>query len=515
MKLILLSATTFPLPFHLEYLCPLIFFVFVPLFRGIEKHSSLKKQMLAGFIWGSVSTTGLCYWLFYALTVHYEKNIFIAFLFILIAVLIPMGILYSLFAVIYSVLKSEKLFFYLLVVPSLWILFDLLKEILFFLVPWALPGYAAVPFSSFIQIADIFGVHGVTFIIVMINSLFVYIFNSLKPAPVTIPGKKNLISQYYKFFMEQKVPLILIISLILIPVLYGFNKISQIKRDWVENSGDNLKLNTVVVQGNFNHKNRWNGESFFPRIQTYVSMTGKQTQDSKLIVWPETVLNSPGKTDDSLFKYLINKSGRESILITGGLRKTGNKLFNSAYIICGSGIVKWYDKSKLLPYAETTPFGNLLGSYYSAPSSFTMGNSSSAVKTDKGTFGISICFEALYPDLVRKSVLDGADLLVNISNDAWFGKTSQPNLHLNSARMRAIENRRYLIRASNSGISAVVSPDGKILAKSGIFTRESIHASAVKIKKLSKYTVYGYFLPLFPAIILISCLTIFIFSYRE
>jgi apolipoprotein N-acyltransferase len=230
----------------------------------------------------------------------------------------------------------------------------------------------------------------------------------------------------------------------------------------------------------------------------------KDQGTSRVIVWPETTLNSSSKLNDAFFVEIMRHIGENTLLISGGLKTdpVTREVFNSAYFISGSGRLLRYDKQLLLPYSETSPLIDLLDAYYSAPSEFTAGRTPLCIKAPEGNVGASICFEILYPGFIRQSVKQGAQYLVNISNDSWFGDSPMPYIHLNAARLRAAENRRFLLRTSNSGISAVISPTGKIISQSRLFTKERVDGDFVKLDQLSFYAKHGN-LVLFGAIIIL------------
>jgi apolipoprotein N-acyltransferase len=241
---------------------------------------------------------------------------------------------------------------------------------------------------------------------------------------------------------------------------------------------------------------------FFQRIASYLDMStgcanqGRAAENlcpERVIVWPETTLNSPSSLNDAFFVALMRDIGKDALLISGGLKGEPEHggVFNSAYFISGEGRLLRYDKQILLPYAETSRFIDFLGTYYTAPDAFLSGRAPAAIDAPGGKIGASICFEILYAEYVRQAVKDGATVLVNISNDSWFGDSPMPYIHLNAARLRAIENRRFVLRCSNSGISAVIAPSGRITAQSGIFTQERVDGEFVKMDQFSLYTRYG------------------------
>ena len=137
------------------------------------------------------------------------------------------------------------------------------------------------------------------------------------------------------------------------------------------------------------------------------------------------------------------------------------------------------------------------------------------LENDYARIGVSICFESAYPRFIRRSVSGGAQLLVNVSNDAWFGRTSQPYQHHLMARVRSIENRRFTVRASNGGVSSIISPLGEIIVQTGLFERKAITGTVVRLDRKSVYTRYGDAVPLFPlAVLIISFCVNFLISGR-
>ncbi|MFW5770771.1 MAG: apolipoprotein N-acyltransferase, partial [Spirochaetota bacterium] len=225
---------------------------------------------------------------------------------------------------------------------------------------------------------------------------------------------------------------------------------------------------------------------------------------------PETVVNSSMIFHEKLASILSSLMNDDSMLITGAVsRPNGKQVYNSAYAISGDGQVARYDKNILLPYAESSPLGvEILDNYYTAPDSFHRGKTLPVIKMSSGTIGISICFEQVYPSYIRRSVGQGATILVNISNDAWFGDTTQPGQHLNCSIIRAVEHRRYLVRAANSGYSAIISPAGELSNVTSLFSREAGKGRVQFIEQKSLYTRYGDMIMYLALVILLSILAI-------
>jgi apolipoprotein N-acyltransferase len=186
-------------------------------------------------------------------------------------------------------------------------------------------------------------------------------------------------------------------------------------------------------------------------------------------------------------------------LLFGSLssRKEGEevKVYNSAYFISPRPrIMGRYDKIHLVPFGEYVPLSSFFPIFNALVGlgNITPGEKVVIFQSPHGRFGTLICFEAIFPELCRKFVRNGADFMVTITNDAWFGKTSAPYQHLAQATFRSVENRIWLVRAANTGISAFVDPWGRINAASGLFTREVLIGKIdLRGSNMTFYAQYG------------------------
>lgn len=542
--LVLISAVFYVLSFPLWDVGFFAFFALVPLFMAIERARSTARGMACGIVWGVLMSTGLGYWLFPTLTDHFNVWPPKAALFFLLCVVLPSCLIYGGAALVHRFVHHTHLAWYALVLPGIWTLAEYLKETVPVLLPWGAVGYAVLPFQRFVQIADVAGVHGLTFLVVMINAVLYCIWRRFRQKKNYYGG--SIINSKLYFRKKKPAPaggpLLLLILTICIPVIYGTLRMDGIGREINRKKADSSLLHAVLVQGNFSLHDRWSGMGFYQRLQTYLDMsisgTGAdrsrtraedhetedpdgekeraggdekqargpvgETAGHRVVVWPETTLNAPGLLSDDLFRQIMEMIGDDALLISGGLKQddASGRVMNSAYLVSGNGILTRYDKNILLPYAETAMMVDWLGQYYTAPSEFAPGRTPSCLDTPHGRVGISICFEILYPRYIARSAASGADFLVNMSNDGWFGDSAMPYMHLNAARMRAIENRRFLLRAANNGISAIISPDGRIVSRTDLFQRQRIDGDLVYLDVVTPYTRFGDWLIVFSALVL-------------
>lgn len=219
-------------------------------------------------------------------------------------------------------------------------------------------------------------------------------------------------------------------------------------------------------------------------------------QGARLVIWPETTIPFylQDKIPEDLLRLLRDHNAE---LITGGPRYSGTKgnyeFYNTAFHVDGNGIRAYHDKLKLLPFGEFFPLGfvDLLNLRYAAPRQYTAGTRYTLFDTAAGKCGALICFEVIFPRLARGFVNQGADFLVNISNDSWFGPTSAHYQHFAMAVFRCVECRRPMARAANTGISGFIDVSGRIVERLPTFTEGiSIHRLPVA-NHASFYCRYG------------------------
>ena len=166
----------------------------------------------------------------------------------------------------------------------------------------------------------------------------------------------------------------------------------------------------------------------------------------------------------------------------------------ASFITPGGALEGHYDKMHLVPFGEYTPYKRLFffaGSLLQEVGLFEPGESRNIFTTGRHTYGTFICYESIFGDEIRQFVLRGADVLVNLSNDGWYGDTSAPWQHLNMARMRAIENHRWVLRATNTGVTASIDPSGRVIASAPRHVRTAILTPFGYEHDLTFYTRYG------------------------
>jgi apolipoprotein N-acyltransferase len=256
----------------------------------------------------------------------------------------------------------------------------------------------------------------------------------------------------------------------------------------------------AIVQGNIRQDVKWDEAFKIMTINKYVQMTLQSGKGADLIVWPETAMPFIFDQETYVDKYIkALPSDVNANILFGTISKNKSDRFrNSAYMIGKTGdTIGVYNKVHLVPFGEYTPlltYLPFLEKLSAATGDFVSGDDHAPIKTDIGNIGILICYEGAFPYITIDTVRAGAQVLVNLTNDAWYDRTSAPFQHFAFYIFRAIETDRYLLRAANTGISAIIDPQGRVDAKTPIFTEEVLKGSFATKDTKTFYVRYGDYL---------------------
>jgi apolipoprotein N-acyltransferase len=251
------------------------------------------------------------------------------------------------------------------------------------------------------------------------------------------------------------------------------------------------------VQGNIPQDEKWNPARAAAILERYLAMTREAAQrKARLVVWPES--STPfyfeeDRLDADRVRSVVRETGI-ALLFGSDQIERGDppKYYNSAFVLRADGSTAGvYRKMYLVPFGEYVPLKRLL--FFVAPlvdavADFSPGQGAVTLPVNGFTISTAICYEIVYPGLVRQTVLAGSGLLTTITNDAWYGHSSAPYQHFEQASMRAIEQGRYLVRSANTGISGIVDPYGRLVIESALF-EPAVLVGDVRV--LTGLTVYG------------------------
>jgi apolipoprotein N-acyltransferase len=363
--------------------------------------------------------------------------------------------------------------------PFIWVSLEYLRSFLLTGFPWANIGYSQYLNLPFIQMTDITGVYGPSFVIILVNATLSW---ALQQWP-----KKAFP------FKEVTVTVLILLG----ALIYGYGRMRGMDRQ----ISQNLPLKIGLVQGNIDQSIKWDESLQKETLKIYERLSLKVSNGKPdLIIWPETATPfffQEAREYQPMILDIADQAGAFLLFGSPSYKVEKGKVnhYNSAYLISPAReLMGRYDKIHLVPFGEYVPLSNLLffiGSLGEGIGNFKPGKEIFNFSLPQGKFGVLICFEIIFPDLCRRFVKRGADFLVTITNDAWFGRTSAPCQHLSMATFRAIENRVFVARAANTGISAFIDPKGKIVEQGGIFTEEAMNGTIRLSRERTFYTLYG------------------------
>lgn len=476
--LCVLSAGLLILAFPKTGISILAWIALVPMLLAIEGKGLLKSFGIAYFC-GVLFFAGALYWFYYVTVAG------------LILMVLYCALYFGLFGFMCSYFKTRKPLLKLFLIPSIWVALEFLRAHLVTGFGWASLGQSQYKNLYVIQIADLTGMWGVSFVIVMFNVLIKEWFS----VPME-RGNQSIINSSVK---REQTNLTLITCLVLVSVfIYGYIRVS-------EDEKAQAKIKVAVIQGNIDQEMKWN-DSFWPAIMArQIKITEEAAlQKPDLIIWPETSFPGYLWVDVKLFDELKEFVRRMDIpLLFGSIIEEGEIYRNSAILLSREGhILQKYDKIHLVPFGEFLPFRTKLPflseiipiADFSSGDQFTLFSLAEAESASK--FSVLICFEDTIAGLTRQFVNEGAQILINITNDAWFEDTNEPFMHLASSVFRAVENRRHLIRSANTGISGFIDTKGRLGEYVVDERGKSTYVSGYAIEELSyknKQTFYTRF----------------------
>lgn len=393
----------------------------------------------------------------------------------------------------------------LFLLPFFWGSMEYLYGLTDFRFPWLTLGHSLPYFQTFIQVADIIGSFGLGILVIFIN---IFLYKSF----VHFKNKEKYLAQLSAG-----------IILIIIPVAYGLVKISN----YVE---PEKKINVGVIQPNLNPWNKWQAGNLDEQLELYLELSEKEiANDAQIIIWPETALpvylltGGYGKQVYRIRKFCDTNN---VVLMTGmpdanfyfddtevpedaKLTNSGTKYtsYNSILLFePGNADIQKYGKIKLVPFGEKVPLveyipflGDLI-KWNVGISSWNTGKKQTVFETkiDDKKINIAgvVCIESIYPVFVSEFVKEGAELIVVVTNDSWYGDSSGPYQHKEISVLRAIENRRSVVRSANGGISCVINPVGETLVHTNMYERTSFTYPVTLQSNLTFYTKYPLILPI-------------------
>jgi apolipoprotein N-acyltransferase len=457
LALTLLSAGLYAASFPPLSLAPLAWVALAPFFAAVALVRPRRAAAL-GCVWGVTAAYGVGWWFPAMVSGYFEASPLVGWsIFVAVSVGLA-GWYFAVFAAWLSALARRGVAGPLTAAVG-WGACEFARSRLLVGNPWGLAGYSQVSFGSLTQIADATGPYGVGMLLAGVNAA---VAAAAVPA---LRGRKPLGSA-----------LALVVALGA-TLAYGQWRLGQ-------DFGSGPRVRVALVQGAVPARFRWQPEFRAASVGRYLTLTDQAAAGRpQLVVWPENAIDFyVQERSPEAEAVLARTRDLHADLIVNGPRYAFERertvYHNSVFVLRDGHIAARHDKLRLLPVAE----GEGPAGFLARDTSYSPGTRPELLEAAGARIGSLVCFEAMYPELVRRFTDLGADLLVNVSNDVWFGAAAAVRHHLDIASVRAIENRRYLLRATSTGYSAIVDPHGRILARSPLdepaVVSETIQASS-------------------------------------
>jgi apolipoprotein N-acyltransferase len=491
----------------------------LPLLLAVTSETGLRRAFLLGYICGAIFLAGSCYWFVYVMRRYGDMGPVLA-VGVLVLFLIVFSVFFGGYALAQAIVARRSKDWALAAAPFLWVAMEVARTYLITGFPWNLLGYAVKP-VGLRQLASVTAVYGLSFLVASVNVLIAWWL--LEPRrPKRIAALAGLIvllalTNHFQWFLS--------------PPRFSGGKhrtfmlqpnipLDESKLDkWIPWQNPD-KLNQLVKTSVETACAGATGspEAGLPDCSGNPSVIASRP----LVIWPENPAPFYFGRDPVFRKAMETMATHTgAYVITGTVMfdASGRQPRNSAVVLDPQGhVVLVYDKIHLVPFGEYVPwwaFPSLVGKITFEAGAFLPGTEYKIAETPAGGIGVFICYESIFPQLVRKLVANGAGILVNISDDGWFGNSAAGLQHLEMARMRAIENGRYLLRDTNDGVTAIIDPRGEIVARLPRYQLAVLPGVFSFIQSRTFYTNHGDVFAWFCVAIAASMLLTGIMTYKK
>jgi apolipoprotein N-acyltransferase len=521
---VLLALAFPPLPFHY-----FIFVGLIPYFIVIEKRNSLAEINRATYFMAFIFSLFTVYWVggftvgkdYYLMISGFVLLFFNPLLFLIASTLF------------YFALKVFSRKVAMLLFPFFWVCYEYCYSLTDFQFPWLTLGNSQSKFLHFIQLADVVGVYGLSLIILFINLFFFISY------------------RHYVKKSNYKVPLTIALLLVILPIVYGVIKENSFK--------ENEKIIRVgLIQPDLDPYEKWAGGNLDELTGMYLSLSRKAVAEkATLIIWPETALpvyllsGQYYETLDSIRNFV----GASNVSLLTGMPnfisylKNEKKPSDAKYSQAGdfyytnynaillfnpdSARIQTYGKMKLVPFGEHTPFADQLPflgdlikwgvgiggwnigkdttNFKLGIRNYELGENSSTINHQPSAIiNAVVCYESIFPELIAAFAQRGSEMIAVVTNDSWYGNTSGPYQHKEISVLRAVENRRSVVRAANGGISCIINPLGVTIAETKMYTKDILVGDVSLNSKKTFYTLHPFLIPVTSSLISLWVFGLFI-----
>jgi len=490
---VIISAILLVVSFPKFYLGFLAWIALVPIMLSITGRG-LFKSFYISLSCGTLFFAGIFYWL-----MNVPKYTLLYY-----AILMPyFGVFFGLFGLIFSLIsKRLGIVPAYIAAPFVWITLDFVRSHFFWLaLPWGMLAHSQYQYLPVIQIASYTGAYGISFLIVLVNS-------SLSLIAITYSSRLQKLPGIDSIKLDRKAAIGMICAtavIVILSVIYG------IAATTTPIKGDPVKV--AVVQANIDQTKKWDKNYAGFILRTYADLTLKAAESQPaLIAWPETAtpaaLNADVVVRYSVYRIAM-KAGIPLLLGSAERRKYEKQISltkdytNAAYLInprSGALSKQRYDKIKLLPFGEYVPARKSIAwriLNIEPVLGYSPGKEYTVFQLPPYQFSAPICWENIFPNLFRQFVKEGAQFMVNITNAGFFGRSAAPYQVVSMVVFRAVENRVFVVRAANTGVSCFIDPHGRIVDRlqnekgEDIFIQGVLTGTVIPQDSKTFYTLHG------------------------
>lgn len=482
--LIFLSFPKFNLSF-LAWIC------FVPLLFCVDREKP-HKTFMYGALAGTTAFCGIMYWIVPTFHVA-EVSVFLG-----IGSLLLLSMYCSVFTGM-AFMAAGYTGFSVVGTAAVWVVFEYIRSHFLTGFPWGVLGYTQWSALPLIQVADITGVYGISFVIMLANLTIFRLIRSFPEQPAGI--MKNIrillpVSGVAAFYLA-----------------YGIIALNTAEKNPLPG------IRVAILQGNIDQYKKWDAAFKNEIVDAYTALCRRAGKEfaPQLMVWPESAVPGYLLRDWKLYKWmqvLIQETKSYQLVGASEYRDKDRKYFNSVLLFTPEGtLTDKYSKMHLVPFGEFVPFRGILGKYIKVLNelgSFSPGEKYTVFRSSFFPLGANVCFESIFPAISRNLTKNGAQMLVNVTNDGWYLRTSAPYQHFVFNIFRAVENHRMLVRSANTGISGLIDGHGRIISKSGIYEECYLGVTVIPSDKITFYTRFG---DLFILLCFLIFIALFAFQY--
>ena len=452
----------------------LSFFALAPLLVAIARAKRARGAFLYGWVAMSIAWLMMVPWVVRVMS-HYGGLPYITGVLIFCAMSLMLGLYGGAFAIIVWYLRLRERFAPWLLVALAWASIEFARTYLLTGFPWNLIATAIVDYTPLIQISRASGPYLLGCLVVL-PSIVIAWFITQRPRGI--------------------VRLLVIGGTV--SVMFVWWATGYVASQWRRGDALAPQETAALLQPNISQEMRWDSANVLEILERMMSMTEAAANHGvKVIIWPESTVPLSFATTDVYRNNIEETSRRRNVdIILGSVAEDpgrSNRLWNAAFLVSGGKTIGHYDKIRLVPFGEYVPLRKMLffaEKLVHAVGEFEFGTNDHPL-IGRYAYGPAICYEVVYPRITATQVEHGAEVIVTITNDAWYDGTYAPRQHLNQARLRAVEADRWMLRAATTGISAVVDPTGRILQEIPMGKQGTIYARFATKKTLTPYVRYG------------------------